>query len=482
MPPTGGTRTPLRDTMAGSFTGAWSMFSPGEPLTPVSPQPVRRIDFPVAVNTITTPRTYEPFGFPALRSFANVELVRLAIETRKDQVERLEWMVRPRKMRGRARVHDRDGRIDKVEAFLRKPDGVTPFATWLRLVLEDLITLDAPAIERRRNRGGDLIGLDAVDGATIKVLIDENGRRPVAPLPAYQQVIKGVAWADLTAADLIYMPRNPRTNHLYGYGPVEQVVVTLTTAMRRQTAQLGYFTEGNTPAGLLTAPEGWTPEQIKDFQGWMDAKLVGNTAERSKQIWVPGGTKYTAFKDAPIKDEFDEWLARIICFAFSLPPTPFIRQMNRSTADSDGERALEEGLTPILLWAKRMLDGVIQDDLGHADLEFAWNTARDIDPKVQAEIDNTNLRNGSDTINEVRERRGQDPIDGGDVARIYIATGAIDLVANDAAVAVAHAAAERAATAPTVTPTVPGETDDGAGGDPPADPPAATPSTRDEDA
>jgi len=25
----------------------------------------------------------------------------------------------------------------------------------------------------------------------------------------------------------------------------------------------------------------------------------------------------------PLKDDFDEWLARVVCFAFSVPPTAF---------------------------------------------------------------------------------------------------------------------------------------------------------------
>lgn len=445
MPPEGGSRTPL--SVGARFSGDWSIFSPGVPLAPIANEPVRSWDFQVGQNTIITPRAYEPFGFSQLRAFSNVELVRLAIETRKDQVERFDWSVKPRKIPGRQRRHDRDDRIFEVESRLRKPDGINPFATWLRLILEDLLALDAPAVERRRNRGGAVIGFDPVDGATIKRLVDGTGRTPMVPDPAYQQVIKGVPWADLTTEDLIYCPRNPRPGHLYGFGPVEQIIVTLTTIMRRQSAQLAYFTEGNTPAGILNAPNAWTKEQIKDFQTWFEAKLAGNTAERSKVIWVPEGTKYAAFKESPLKDEFDEWLARVVAFAFSLPPTPFIKQLNRASAEEGGSRALEEGLAPILRWVKRLLDGMIQDDLGHPDLEFSWEIARDIDPKVQAEIDDKNLKNGSETLDEVRDRRGQDPYPNGigAVPRIYTATGAVDLVSNDAIAAASAIGAARAA-------------------------------------
>ena len=439
MPPAGGLRASIRYRLqgahmgsasgmgVGSFQPIWGVYGPGTPPAPLSDEPVRAWDFPLAINTVVQPRALEPFGFSQLRAFANVELVRMAIETRKDQIERLDWRIKPRVGLAGAAA---DGRIAAIEAFWRKPDGVTPFATWLRLALEDLLALDAPAIERRRSRGGDLIGLDVIPGDTIHPLVDDTGRRPRgADAVAFQQVIKGTAWANLTNADLIYAPRNPRPNHSYGFSPVEQIIVTIHTAIRRQAAQLAYFTEGNTPAGLLTGPEGWSPDQIREMQLWLDARLSGATAEQVKLLWAPGGTRYQAFKDAPIKDEFDEWLARIVAYAFSLPPTPFVRQMNRSTSQSDQDRSAEEGAEPLKRWAKRLIDGVIQEDQNCPDLEFAWDDAAEVDPAKQASMDDLALRNGSATLDEVRNRRGQAPLpDGqGAIARIYAGAGATEV-------------------------------------------------------
>jgi hypothetical protein len=432
MPPNGGLRTSLSfNVQTGPLAGAWGPFSPGDPLTPLAPEAPRAWDFPSGVNTVLTPRAYEPFGFRELRAFANVELVRLAIETRKDQVERLDWTIKPQAQTPASTTID--PRIATLTTFWRKPDGAIPFATWLRLLLEDLLVLDAPALERRRNRAGAVIGLDIIPGDTIHPMVDETGRRPRgADEVAYQQVIKGTAWINLTNDDLIYAPRNPRPNHNYGFGPVEQIIVTINTVMRRQAAQLAYFTEGNTPAGLLNGPEGWSPDQIREMQLWLDARLSGVTAEQAKLLWVPSGTKYQSFKDSPIKDDFDEWLARIVADAFSLPPTPFVRQMNRATAGEDKDRGLEEGLEPIKRWAKRLIDAVIQDDLGCPDLEFAWNDAVAVDPMQQSQIDDLSLRNGSATIDEVRARRGQAPLpDGaGDKARTYTASGTTPISAT----------------------------------------------------
>ncbi len=429
MPPTGGLRTSMSfGPVRAAFQPVTGVFSPGLPLSPPDPQPVRALDFNVGVNTVWTPRADAPFGFAELRAFSNVEPVRLAIETCKDQIERLGWAIKPRReTQNAAPANAPDARIAALQQFFCKPDGVTPFATWLRLALEDVLALDAPAFELRRDRTGRLVGLDVIPGDTIKLLVDETGRRPKAPLPAYQQVIKGVVWADLSTEDLIYAPRNPRPNRLYGFGPVEQIIVTLNTVLRRQTAQLGYFTDGNVPAGLLNVPAGWGPDAIRTMQDAWDARMTGDPTGKSKLQWVPAETRYQPFKDSPLKDDFDEWLARIVCYAFGLPPTPFIKQMNRATADNDSDRTTAEGVQPRALWWKRIADGLLATEFNAPDLEWSWLDAGDVDPLVQAQIDDLCLKNGSALIDEVRSRRGLPPIPGGDVARVYTATGAVPL-------------------------------------------------------
>jgi HK97 family phage portal protein len=417
-----------QDQNGGAF-----VYGPGAPLDPVSDNnPVRVLDFPPGYNLSPTPRTGESFSFAELRAFANVELVRLAIETRKDQIERLDWKVRPildRRRRGaipQEAYPAQAARVKQVENFLRKPDGIHLFSTWIRLLMEDLLAIDAVALEVRRNRVGQLIGLDPVPGDTVHILIDATGRRPLAPLPAYQQIIRGTVYNNLTAEELLYLPRNVRPGHVYGMSPVQQIIVTINTVLGRQTQQLAYFSAGNTPEGIINAPDGWTAEQLKAYQQWFDEYLAGNATRRSGVLWVPFGAKYQSFKEAPLQDHFDEWLARIVSFAFSLPPTPFIRAMNRSASETDKERALTEGMEPLLLWAKRFLDDIIQTEWD-PDLEFVWDPPRDIDPSIQAAVDDSYLRNGTKCVDEVREEIGLEPITGGDVARIYLAEGPVRL-------------------------------------------------------
>ncbi|MGH7039892.1 MAG: phage portal protein [Stellaceae bacterium] len=443
MPPQEGRRTSLvslaGDTyqLAGDqsamarFRTTWGtggIFSPGEPLVPPEPEKTRLWNFPVGWNFTYTPRAWESISFAQLRALAdNHDITRLVIETRKDQIEALNWGIKP--IDGQLLAPDAPQRIAALTRFWHSPDGEQPLAGWLRELLEDLLVLDAPTLEIRRNRGGAIIGLDIVDGATITLLIDETGRRPKPPAPAYEQVIHGRPWKLLTTDDLVYMPRNRRPAKIYGFGPVEQIVMTVNIALRRQLMQLQHFTEGNVPPGLLNAPDNWTAEQIRQFQEWFDAILAGNTGARTRLVWGPAGAKYQAFKEAPYKDEFDEWLARIVCYAFSLPPTPFVRQLNRATAETVQSAALEEGLAPLMGWVKRLIDHVIQDRMGHSDLEFVWSGARPSDPKDEVAILVGYVQNGIYTVNEARAALGLGAVAGGDRVMVYGTAGAVPLAA-----------------------------------------------------
>ncbi|HVB18340.1 MAG TPA: hypothetical protein VNF04_17550, partial [Stellaceae bacterium] len=89
------------------------IFSPGYPLLPPEPERLRLWDFPVGVNTIYTPRAYEAVSFDELRALADAhDITRLAIETRKDQLERLDWTIKPRATRqAAAEVRARAARL-----------------------------------------------------------------------------------------------------------------------------------------------------------------------------------------------------------------------------------------------------------------------------------------------------------------------------------------------------------------------------------
>lgn len=382
-------------------------FGPGQPLQPTSQESAGRMfDYPVGFNARTTPRAEESVTFAQMRALAdNYDILRLVIETRKDQMCIMPWTVVPLDEKV-----DPDQRCQDVEKFLRYPDQEHTWDQWLRMLLEDLYVIDAPCIYPRATMGGGLHSLELVDGALIKRVIDATGRTPAPPDPAYQQIIKGLPAVNYTREELIYLPRNPRTNRLYGYSPVEQIIMTVNIAMRRQIYQLAFYTEGNVPEALISTPETWNPDQIRQFQNWFDSLLDGNLAQRRKAKFIPAGVEYHETKPGVIGDKYDEWLARVICFAFSISPTPFVAQVNRATAATALKTAVTEGLMPTMQWVKSVMDMVLQRCFGFDDLQFAWGSQEEVDAAAQATIDSTYITAKVKTPDEVRESLGLPPL------------------------------------------------------------------------
>ena len=406
-------RKRLTQVMSYGLTGGW--FSPQLPLQVTHQETAgRALDYLPGYNLAIKPRRDSGIAFEQLRNFAQFyDLLRLVIETRKDQISAFDWSIVPiDEDADEATTPEIQAHIDEVTEFLRKPDGRVTWHGWLRSVLEDTFVLDSNVFWPVY-KGTKLAKLELVDPVTIKKVIDDSGRTPEPPFEAYQQILKGVPASKYTKDELLYYQRNTRTGYIYGFGPVEQILMTVNIGLRREVSQLQYFTEGNIPEAVAGVPDSWTPENIKQFQTAWDALLSGDTGARRHLKFIPGdAAKILMLKgaEALLKSEFDEWLIRIVCYAFSVSPQAFVKQMNRATAQTANEEARQEGLFPMLDYLKDMMDDIIHRAIGYDDIQFLWNTEQDEDPATQSEIDDRYIKNGVWAIDEVRERQGLEPV------------------------------------------------------------------------
>ena len=114
-------------------------------------------------------------------------------------------------------------------------------------------------------------------------------------------------------------------------------------------------------------------------------------------------------KETELFGAAEEWIARVVCFAFSVSPQAFTKMMNRATAQTSQETSLLEGLEPIKKWIKSLIDYLIRSDFKSTDLEFAWTETAEVDPKVQSDITDQKVRSGRMTLNEARDTTGWTP-------------------------------------------------------------------------
>ncbi len=405
-------------------------FSPLQPLPNFAPESVegRQWDYPVGYNMQVNPRPLSKVSFKQLREIANrCDIMSIIINNRKDQMESREWIIKP--------VDDEEGnpddpRIKEMTEFWSMPDKVNTFSQWVRPLTEDLLVIDAPSAYVRRNKGGGIYAVEVMDGATIKLLIDENGRRPLPPSPAFQQTLKGITAVSYTNDELIYMPRNVRSYEPYGRSPVEQTIVTINAAINRAQFNANYYTEGNIPDAIGWLPENFTPAQAAQFTEWWDSMYSGNLSQRRKVKFVPGKGNFQQLQEPELKNVYDDYIARLLCFALGISPQPFVSSMNRATAETAKGTADEDGKAPIENWLKNFINRIIQSPqfFGYSDLEFDFAEKEDTDPKQQADILKEYVSSGILSMDEARERLGEE-VRGGISAEpgIITATGFITL-------------------------------------------------------
>jgi hypothetical protein len=317
------------------------------PMQPVPPVPVGdetsvAWEYPAGYNVSVQPRKYTPISAQELQWIAdNLDVLRQIIERRKAELCSLDFEI---VFLDEDKDSSNDPTITKIREFLRFPGGRDwPWATWLGSLLEDIFVIDAPTIEPRYTYGGDIHALDIISGAMIMPLIDDSGRIPDPPDPGYVQVRYGLPKVFFTKDELLYMPKNRRPySPIYGFSRVQGVIMSVSIAVRLEQRDNFYFTAGTIPDYLMTTPESWNGKQIAAFQTYWDNLMSGNMRARFGGVrFVPGGLKEIAIKNYAFSLEQWEWLARVICAAFSVTPQPYVRQMNRATAFTQRQTSME---------------------------------------------------------------------------------------------------------------------------------------------
>lgn len=426
-------------------TRLFSAFSPPDPIFesdymgPNQPMPKgfvnldpRSFDYEVGENL----KTEQYIGrsgitFQHLRAFSNnCEGLRGVIENRKNQIstQKLDYQLKFTEGMSPTQVKEatlKSESIKKARKLFKKPDGEHGFKSWLRMIVEEICVIDHLCILPVRNLKGDIFQFRLIDGDTILKRIDKNGNRPLGNSIAYQQKIKGVIVNDFTASDLFVYGRNPTVNRVYCTSPVEMLVHTINVALRRSTFQLNYYTEGNIPDMLLrVTAKDMDDEKVARFQRYFDLLLTGDLKRRRRVRFIPETADPIYPQQDVLKDEFDEWLMRIITYFFGSSPNHFVRNLNRAVSESQYEQSNEEGLTSYKETLKEIIDELLEI-AGLDDIEAVWVPTRAQNSEIQAKTDKIRVEAGLESIDEIRDRDGLAPIGIGNTVRT--AHGLVDI-------------------------------------------------------
>jgi hypothetical protein len=449
------------------------------PLTPLVPMPIdepgadgrpepRRWQYPVGWNLPVGQPGSEGLklaSFGALRRYADIySVVRAMINIRKDEIAGTAWDIGPTAEAAAQTKGDKGAGKDqrergtKIVNWFKKVDpDYYGFQSWFTALLEELFVIDAVSIHLHPTRvpgkgpfGSDIAALAALNGETIRPLVDIHGATPRPPFPAYQQYLWGVPRSDLmsviTEADLddmddrlaeagvdfdghpdkeyqanqlLYLPRARRVWTPYGFSAIEQAVVPITLGLNRQQFLLDYFTEGTIPGVYVIAGESYvTPSQQRNLQDSLNA-LAGDVAYKHRVIVLPPGSKTDSQKDLTWAKDIDQTVIEQVAMILHIQPheiglTPGGRSSGlggKGMAEEQAHAVSQQRTLPELNWWKEtVFNWIIQESFGQKDLEWKWlGWEEDEDEGKAADVATKYISIGGLSIDEDRVERGLDP-------------------------------------------------------------------------
>jgi hypothetical protein len=302
---------------------------------------------------------------------------------------------------------------------LRKAYGRDSFGQFMAKSVRDTLTMDSAPIEVewKRDQSLGIDGFYAVDGATIR-LCTEHGYQGNDKIQALQ-LIQGQIRTAYTFNDLVYEPRNPRTDvNAAGYGlsEVELMVRVVTGYLNAMTYNIAGFDNNSIPKGMLQLSGNYDAKDVAAFRRYWNAmvKGVGNVWSLPVLVSKDQESKATFEKFGIEFNEmyFAKWmtfLTSIICALFGMSPAEinfdsFSGGNSSPLAGSDTAEKLtaskDSGLRPLLAYYENVIsDFIVHEFSDNYVFRFTGLDPEDADKKHE-------LKKLVLTIDELRAEEG----------------------------------------------------------------------------
>lgn len=376
-------------------------------------------------------------SFEVLRRAANaVHIARICVNVLKEKVTKTEWAIQPIDPLQKTKE---DPRIQEVEDFFKHPNtNNETFRTLLDKMLEDLLVLDAVCVEKTRFPDGRIAELHYVDAATVRPVFDTYGNQDIeipltteegnVTLPvSYVQVMDnsqygGPESGHIVAAwpkkDFLYFNMHPQGSmNDYGYGlsPLESVISVVGNILNADNYNGTYFEEGAFPPIILQLMTNMNERDLDAMRAYLDSELSGRF-HRPAIVAGEKEVKVTSLKDMSNTDmqfmEYMKFMARLLAAAYGLSGQDIglTDDLNKAISETQKDLSEQKGYSSVLHLLKEVFNQeILWKDFGYTDLEFDWVQQDSIDPQIASQIYDTFLKNGSLTLNEVRQKIGEAP-------------------------------------------------------------------------
>jgi phage portal protein BeeE len=374
-------------------------------------------------KTLALPAILSPVHFPGqslpkptptnLRRFAEMPVVRRAINVIKDRIAAMDWQVRVRRGFNPGGIPQCTERLRALRHTLEEPNEVDSFRTLIEQVIEDALTGGYGSMEMEATGDAQRPAmLWAVDGASIRINPGWDGRPESA---RYAQAAPGQlasSAVELRDDQLMYVRMNPRSFTPFGLGPLEVAFETVNQFLSAHRFA-GKLAANSVAQYALWLNEA-TPAQHDRLIRWWQDEIEGtgrvpllSTEQKPEVLRFAQGT------DADLRLAWQEFLIRMVANAFGLPPLllGLESDVNRSTAAELADEAFRGAILPLA----KLLAGHITRDLlakciGWPEFEFVFNDLNARDEATELAVQVQLLQAGVLTVDEVRAMRGLAPL------------------------------------------------------------------------
>lgn len=296
------------------------------------------------------------------------------------------------------------------------------FSSFMAKSVRDTLTLDSAPIETeyKRDKRLGMDGFYAIDGATIR-LTNEIGYQGEDEIFALQ-VVDGNIRAAYTYDDLIYVPRNPRTDVMvggYGLSETELLVRVVTGYLNAFTYNTSYFDKNSIPKGLLHLTGNYDQHDIANLRRYWNAMVRGiNNAWALPVLVSKDQESKAAFEKFGIEQNeimFAKWmtfLTSVICAIYGMAPDEInfesFTSGTSSLSGSDTEEKLvnskDKGLRPLLAHYEDLFTDYVISDFGDKYC-FRWTGLDEESAETRWDKEKTTL-----TWNEARQAMGKEEV------------------------------------------------------------------------
>lgn len=337
--------------------------------------------------------------------------VRAAIDILRDAVATAEWDILPVDKSGRKNVR----LAKRIRDLFENPNPGDTFWTWVQKIVEDIAVLDAGVFEKVRYPTGEIAELWPTAGEYIWVSSVWDGSDPDET--RYLWVPDGTVRARFTNDEMVYIMQNPRTNSTVGLSPLEVLRRTIEAELYSMDYNSA-MVRGAPPEGVLNLGESALPEDVQRARTYWESEILGQSA-----LAIIGGYKspgFIKFRDNNQEMQFREWLDYLVrqtAVVYGLSPMDLglTFDVNRSTAEQQGENTEGRGMKPLMGGLQQMFTRyVVQDESfggRENNLQFAFTSLNLKESKSRADI-NKIAMGGSPwkTVNEARLMEGRPPL------------------------------------------------------------------------